>query len=121
MTIEDDGIVWEDDPEKHDYPAARSFLGLLFIDERADRLVKDLRRAPLTKFKAKDVLRASGLPALDLTNAHVQRDTDKITSRQALSPILLIRGQPLIIADGYHRVCALHLRDEDCWVHTKIV
>jgi hypothetical protein len=35
---------------------------------------------------------------------------------QALSPILLLRGDeggPLVVADGYHRVCASYWIDEN--------
>jgi hypothetical protein len=42
----------------------------------------------------------------------------KITKKQPLSPILLVRGNfatgvPLQIADGYHRVCASYHTDEN--------
>lgn len=38
------------------------------------RIVKALQRAPVTHFKAKDILRAAGLPLLPLDNAHVSAD-----------------------------------------------
>jgi hypothetical protein len=40
----------------------------------------------------------------------------KAASGTALSPILLLRGgegHPLIVADGYHRVCASYWIDEN--------
>ena len=116
-----DDVRWETDPEKHDYPAAQSFLELHFEPEHAARLAKQLRQAESTQFKAKDVLRASGLPSLDPSNVHVKKDHDRIEAGEALSPVLLVRGRPLVIADGYHRVCAVHFRDEDAWVRAKIV
>jgi hypothetical protein len=114
-------IRWQDDPEKHDYPAAQSYLELIYPPDEAGRLVKALRKAAPSEFKAKDILRASGLAALDAANVHVRKDDQKIEAGEALSPILLIRSRPLVIADGYHRVCAIHGRDEDAWVRCQIV
>ena len=50
----------------------------------------------------------------------------KIDDGQALSPILLVRGDlsrgvPLQIADGYHRVCACYLTDENSDLPTVLV
>src|SRR5260221_8426462 len=38
-----------------------------------------------------------------------------------LSPVLLVVGKPLIIADGYHRVCALHALSEDLDIPCRLV
>ena len=49
-------------------------------------------------------------------NKHVASDLRKAASGVALSPILLVRGavtHPLIIVDGYHRVCASYWIDEN--------
>ena len=49
-------------------------------------------------------------------NAHVKSDLAKIAAGKKLSPILLVRGNAvdaLQIADGYHRVCASYLTDEN--------
>jgi hypothetical protein len=48
----------------------------------------------------------------------VASDLAKIKKGKQLSPILLVRGdylagQPLQIADGYHRVCASYHTDEN--------
>ena len=48
----------------------------------------------------------------------VKADLAKIEAGKKLSPILLVRGDfhaaaPLQIADGYHRVCASYLTDEN--------
>src|SRR3989442_5936714 len=99
---------WKDEPEEHDYPAALDYLTLHFPQAQADRLVAALRAAPTVHRKAKDILRASGLPELPSDNVHVKKDLDKVKQGIMLSPVLLVRGQPLVIADGYHRVCASH-------------
>ena len=115
-------ILWKDQPEEHDYPAAESYLSLIMTQMAAESTVELLRRAPMAEFKAKDILRASGLPVLDVTNKHVKKDRNKATYGEKLSPILLYRMvQRLIIADGYHRLCAAYEIDEDALIPCKIV
>ena len=73
-------------------------------------------RNDITHRKAKDILRASQLALLGEDNKHVASDLRKAASGAALSPILLLRGDeqhPLIVADGYHRVCASYWIDEN--------
>jgi len=116
---------WKDEPEEHDYPAAESYLSLLSAPEHAGRLVQLLRQAPLQRFQAKDLLRASGLPLLPPDNVHVAKDLAKVRTGGRLSPVLLVRGElargrPLTIADGYHRVCASHHLDEDAEVPGRL-
>jgi hypothetical protein len=75
-------------------------------------------------FKAKDIFRASGLSLLGISNAHVAKDQRKIESEKALSPLLLVRDSSngrVIIADGYHRLCAIYSYDEDALIQCKIV
>jgi len=117
-------IRWLDQPEDHDYPAARSYLNLLYDDKRADQLVAALKAAPAVQFKSKDIFRAARLALLDKSNSHVARDRDKIKAGDKLSPLLLVRDSVtscLIIADGYHRLCAVYSFDEDAVVPCKIV
>ena len=67
-------------------------------------------RDECTHRKAQDILRASQLPLLGADNKDVRRTCTRPRPAQALSLILLVRGDghhPLIIADGYHRVCQL--------------
>jgi hypothetical protein len=117
-------INWLDKPAKHDYEAAESYLSLLFDVTAVARHVKKLRRAQMCEFKAKDLLRASGLSRLGVSNSHVERDREKIVKGDALSPILLIRdskNDKLIIADGYHRLCAVYSFDEDATIPSRII
>jgi hypothetical protein len=117
-------VIWLKQPAAHVYPAALSYLRLLYADATASRLVAKLRRARVSSFKAKDIFRASALPQLPLTNTHVKKDEKQILARAALSPLLLVRdadrGQ-VIVADGYHRLCAVYAFDEDAVVPCKIV
>ena len=118
--------IWKAKPDKHDYPAAHDYLSLLFEEKAARKLVATLRRAPGTTRKAKDLLRASRLPLLDKTNPHVANETRKIKRKIGLSPVLLVRGDavigsPLVVADGYHRICASWYRGEDLDIVCRIV
>jgi len=117
---------WKQEPETHDYPAALEYLSLLLSDASARSTVASLRRARIIKRKAKDLLRASGLPALPATNVHVAGDLKKVKKGRRLSPVLLVRGDlrtgvPLTIADGYHRICASYLLDEDADIPCRVV
>ena len=117
-------ILWRKDVEEHDYPAAESYLRLIYDDKKSKRLVKSLRSAKIVEFKAKDIFRASALSLLGVSNSHVEKDSQKISKGVALSPILLVREQKLskvIIADGYHRLCAIYLVNEDALIPCKIV
>jgi len=119
------GVHWKDEPDQHDYPAAASYLALIADPVTADTLIAGLRSAPIEHYKAKDILRASGLPALPLDNVHVAKDVAKVKADKALSPVLLVRGDihrgyPLQIADGYHRVCASYHLDEDTDIPCRI-
>jgi hypothetical protein len=115
---------WLSEPEKHDYPAAESYLTLLYDEETAPKYAKALSRAPMTSFAAKDIFRASQLPLLGSNNSHVRKNQKKLAAGKKLSPLLLVRDLAhgkLIIADGYHRMCAVYSFDEDTIVPCKIV
>ena len=117
-------IHWLRKPEAHNYPAAKSYLSLLFEEPVAKRFVRKLERAPRSEFKSRDIFRASGLPLPGLSNAKVQRDRKKILAGAKLSPILLVRARDnskVIVADGYHRLCAVYEFDEDAVIPCKIV
>lgn len=113
---------WKDEPEAQDFPAAESFLSLLVGPEAAAKLAKALRKqSKLTRYAAKDILRAAGLPLLEATDSEVAADLAKVEEGRKLSPVLLIQGVPLWVADGYHRVCASYHLDEKTEVPCRIV
>ena len=117
-------IKWLFDVEEHDYPAAASYLYLLYPENRVSDMVAKLRDASLVYFKAKDIFRASQLSLLGVSNSHVEKDTNKIEKGIALSPLLLVRDESngrVIIADGYHRLCAIYQVNEDALIHCKII
>ena len=111
-------VTWLPKPENHDYQAAEDYLSLIMAPKKAADCRQKLSAAQddITHRKAKDILRASQLALLDEQNKHVASDLAKASSGKALSPILLIRGDdqhPLIVGDGYHRVCASYWIDEN--------
>ena len=118
------GIKWLSEPEDKDYPAAQSYLGLLHTETETIGLVKKLKDAKITQFKAKDIFRASGLSLLGISNSHVDKDRKKVKDGKPLSPLLLVRDPQngkVLIADGYHRLCAVYSLDEDALIPCKIV
>ena len=117
---------WKDEPDDHDYPAANDYLTLVLGEAQAARIVESLREAPLIRRRAKDLLRASGLTLLPAGNPHVAADLRKVKKGRRLSPVLLVRGSiakslPLVVADGYHRICASYLIDENAEIPCRIV
>jgi len=117
-------IKWLDEPEDHNYPAAQSYLSLIFDQNTAEEYVLRLKKAPLIEFKAKDILRASGLSPLGLSNVHIVKDRKKIELGHPLSPLLLVRDKvnvKVIIADGYHRMCSVYMINEDAVIPCKII
>ncbi|MDI1277814.1 hypothetical protein [Methylobacter sp.] len=117
-------IKWLPDVEEHDYPAAESYLSLLYNNDRVADMITSLRSAAIVQFKAKDIFRASQLPLAGVSNLHVDKDRKKIQKGISLSPLLIVRDEPrgkAVIADGYHRLCAIYEFDEDAWIRCKII
>jgi hypothetical protein len=98
-------IAWLKDVADHDYEAAHNYLSLKLDDKRAAEAVDRLKKSKITWRRANDILRATGLTPLPLTDPGVQRDLLKLLNGEKLSPVLvcdLTGGAD--IADGYHRV-----------------
>jgi hypothetical protein len=119
-------IIWKRKSESEDYDAALKYLSLIFPIATAEKLVRALHKASLVEHAAKDLLRASGLPMLPRDEAHVDEDLKRIHKGKALVPVLLIRGGmdkgvPLVVADGYHRICAICYYQESAPIVCRIV
>ena len=113
---------WKDKPEAQDFPAADSYLSLLVGAEAASKLAKALRKErSLKNHAAKDILRAANLPLLGPDDSEVAADLKKVKLGDRLSPVLLVQGEPLWVADGYHRICASYHLDEKSEVPCRIV
>ena len=121
-----DAVRWSSKPVPKDFEAALSFLSLVYPTARAAKLVRALRRAARVTHTAKDLLRASGLPLLPPEETHVAADLKRIRKSKPLSPVLLVRGdlsraRALLVADGYHRICAVCYYDEDAPIACLLV
>ncbi len=117
------GVTWLDEPVAHDYEAAEKYLQLLYEPKKARLLARRLKRAPMAEYYAKDILRASGTSILYLQAFDWRKHQKKLNDGTPLAPILIVRqddGGPLIIADGFHRLCALFAADEELSVPCKI-
>jgi len=119
-------LVWKKKPEAEDYAGALSFLLLVYPDARAHRLLRLFRKAKTVEHAAKDLLRASNLPLLPREEAHVEADLMRIRKGKDLPPVLLVRGDmgqgvPLVVADGYHRICAICYYDESAPIPCRLV
>jgi hypothetical protein len=117
---------WQQEPEDHDFPAAANYLSLVATPTLADALADALRNAPNTVYLAKDLMRASRLTLLAKDNYHVAKDLAKVKEGHLLSPVLLVRGdlaadRPLVVADGFHRVCASYWIDENAAIPCRVV
>jgi hypothetical protein len=117
---------WKDEPDEHDFPAAADYLSLVFSEQTAAALVDGLKGVEKLDRKAKDLLRASRLTLLSRDNPHVATDLKKVSGGERLSPVLLVRGRaekglPLLVADGYHRICASYHLDEDADIPCRLV
>ena len=117
---------WLREPVERDFTSASDFLSLLVSQRSADATVAALRKAPPIIRKSKDIFRAGRLEQLPPDNPHVHRDLEKIKKGVPLSPVLLVRGdlmagRSLTVADGYHRVCAVHHLDDEADIACRMV
>jgi hypothetical protein len=119
-------LIWKKKPEAEDYEGALSFLLLIYPEAKAHRLLRLFGKAKTVEHAAKDLLRAGNLPLLPREEAHVEADLTRIRKGKDLAPVLLVRGDmgqgvPLVVADGYHRICAICYYDENAPIPCRLV
>jgi hypothetical protein len=117
-------VRWLALPEDKDFLAAHSVLSMLVDPLQLDATVEALRSSPEGDWAAKDILRAAGLPVLrPKQSTEVEEKLRKIKAGRPISPVLLVGGirDYLVIADGYHRVSAVHRVDEDARVPGRLL
>ncbi|HEY0748007.1 MAG TPA: hypothetical protein VGD63_15010 [Steroidobacteraceae bacterium] len=119
-------LIWKKAPEAQDYEGARNYLLLMYSEAKSNKLIVKLRKAKTITRAAKDLLRASDLPLLGTDDSHVDEDLKRISKAKALPPVLLIRGDhlrgvPLLVADGYHRICAICHYDESAPIACRLI
>lgn len=118
-------VNWDTTPSLDHSAEAQHFLGLTMGKKRAAKLVTKLATSDVKTYKAKDILRASGLELLPPTDPHVSAFTDLINAGGSLPPVLLVKGStkhgtPLTIADGYHRTVASFYADPHADITAQI-
>ena len=119
-------LRWRKATGKGDVEAAAAYLGLVLADATVTTVVARIRRATTTLAKAKDLARASGLKLLPREDPDVLTEIKRLAKGKAMSPILLLRGgidddRPLVIADGYHRICASYHLNQHARVPCRVV
>ncbi|HJV00604.1 MAG TPA: hypothetical protein VJ752_08655 [Burkholderiaceae bacterium] len=116
-------VKWRKRPRNKDYPAAQDYLSLIVGPERAEDLVRRLRAAPLRQLPARDILRASRTPMSEVRAFDWVRQNKDIKNGRPFAPLLLVcdrRGGKLIVADGFHRLCAAFAQDQNAKVRFKL-
>ncbi len=119
-------LVWKKKPESEDFEGALKLLLLIYPGAKARRLLRSFRKAKTVEHAAKDLLRAANLPLLPRENPHVEEDLTRIHKGKGLPPVLLVRGDmtrgvPMVVADGYHRICAIWYYDESAPIPCRLV
>ncbi len=110
-------LRWKKDVVQHDYVAASSYLSIRFGQDRAERIAAELRKLPVIRRRANDILRATGRVALPLSDPGVLKDLKKVLAGEKLSPILVAEGD---VADGYHRLSLAYALDPYAEVPLKL-
>lgn len=117
-------ILWEKEAAENNIKAADEYLHLKFSKADADLAAEKFKKHKdrIENFKAKDLLRASGLKLLPTSDEEVAEKLKKIKANEPLKPVLLVRDKhDLYIADGYHRVCAVYHIDDAAEVACVLV
>lgn len=117
--------LWLTKPVAKDFVGARTYLGLIMPDARADLAVEALKKAPPASFRATDLVRASRLGLIDKKDPGVQKAMEELESGVAVSPVLLLQGTDdpeanMVIADGWHRIHACYYLDPHTVVPCRI-
>ncbi|WP_427174608.1 hypothetical protein [Arthrobacter sp. 92] len=87
-------VTWMEEPQAHDYPAAASYLSLIAGPKAVAKAVTALQGAPTMTFKAKDLLRAAGLPLLPADDPDVAKELGRVKARTTDPPGTISPGPP---------------------------
>jgi len=109
-------VKWLNKLKDEHIDAAIEYLSLFFknaeLEEVRKKLIKHAQ--DIVQYKAKDLLRASGLTALPVTDIEVAGHLKKIKEGIPLHPVILVSiDEKLYVADGFHRVCACYSLGDD--------
>ena len=116
-------ITWQDDANPDDYEAAGHYLALVDNQKNIDKTLADLKAGTIVEYKATDLLRAAQLIVPKADDRPTREQIKKIRHGEPVSPVLLVRVPALkkvIVADGFHRICAAYRIDPDVMLHCKL-
>jgi hypothetical protein len=116
-------ITWQDDAPPSDYEAAGHYLNLVDVQKNIDKALADLKAGAIVEYKATDLLRAAQLAVPKADDRPTREQIKKIKRGEPVSPVLLVRVPALkkvIVADGFHRICAAYRIDPDVVLHCKL-
>ena len=116
-------ITWQDDANPDDYEAAGHYLALVDNQKNIDKTLADLKAGTIVEYKATDLLRAAQLIVPKADDRPTREQIKKIKHGEPVSPVLLVRVPVLrkvIVADGFHRICAAYRIDPDVMLHCKL-
>ena len=118
-------LRWRKQPDQDEYGAAAEYLSLVLPAAEVKAVVARLRRATTTPHKPKDLERASGEKLLPADDPEVKAEIKKSGKGKGLAPVLMVRGhlgedRALVIADGYHRLCAGYHVDPEAEIPCRI-
>jgi hypothetical protein len=119
-------LKWRKEPDDGDYAAAATYLSLVLPAGEVKGTVARFRRATTTHHMPKDLERASGEELLPADDPLVKAEIKKSGKGKRLAPALLLRGRlgqgrELLIADGYHRICAGYHMDPEAAIPCRLV
>jgi hypothetical protein len=109
-------VKWLDKLKPEHIDAAIEYLSLLLKKNELEKIHKKLIKHSdeLVRYKAKDILRASGMEPLPPTDTEVASHLMKIHENLPLHPVILVSvEEKLYIADGFHRISACYSVADD--------
>jgi hypothetical protein len=116
-------IQWLDDAPESDYQAAAHYLALVEGPKNIGQAIAEMKAAGIVEYKATDLLRAAQLMVPKADDRPTRDQIKCIEKGEAVSPVLLLRVAALrkvIVADGFHRICAAYRLDPDVVLHCKL-
>ena len=119
-------VKWSKKGELADFAAAQKYLALLTSDAKAKALVAPCAKRSLSNTRRRTCCGRRNCRSCRAYDPHVDEDLKRIEKEKSLPQVLLIRGDmgrslPLVVADGYHRICAVIYFDESAPVSCRIV
>lgn len=117
-------INWKKHAEDDDIQDAMEYLNLNVPRKVANMagLKFHKHKTRIEYYKAKDILRSSGLEGLGPESTGVKHKLAKISEQKELSPVLLLKyNNKLFVADGFHRVSTCFMLGENTEVACILV